>query len=69
VPPITPHGLRRTMTVLWLQSGVDVKVVSKRLGHSSVVMTLDLYTIISKEWADDAVEQVRQFKEQDRRAP
>jgi integrase len=63
VPPITPHGLRRTMTVLWLQSGVDVKVVSKRLGHSSVVMTLDVYTSVSREWENDAIERVRSYKE------
>jgi integrase len=63
VPPITPHGLRRTMTVLWLQSGIDVKVVSKRLGHSSVVMTLDVYTSVSEAWAEDAVDRVREYKE------
>jgi integrase len=63
VPPITPHGLRRTMTVLWRDSGVDVEVVSKRLGHSSVVMTLDVYSSVSRERADDAVARVREYKE------
>jgi integrase len=63
VSPITPHGLRRTMTVLWLQSGIDVKVVSKRLGHSSVVLTLDVYHSVSRDWEDDAIERVRNYKE------
>lgn len=54
VPIITPHGLRHSNTS-WLISQVetveDVKVVSKRLGHSDVSITLNTYAHIlnSKE--------------------
>ncbi len=54
VPRITPHGLRHSNTS-WLCSQVttveDVKVISKRLGHSSTQVTLDTYAHIlnSKE--------------------
>ena len=38
------HDLRHTSATLALSSGVNVKVVSERLGHSSAKMTLDVYT-------------------------
>jgi integrase len=38
------HDLRHTSATLALASGVNVKVVSERLGHSSAQMTLDVYT-------------------------
>lgn len=37
------HSLRATMATLLLQAGVPVKVVSERLGHSSVSVTLMRY--------------------------
>src|SRR5262249_16805017 len=40
---ITFHGLRHTCATLLLQDGVHAKVVSERLGHSSVAITLDIY--------------------------
>jgi integrase len=41
---ITFHGLRHTSATLLLQAGVSVKIVSERLGHSKVSMTLDTYS-------------------------
>ncbi len=43
VPRLTPHGLRRTYTSLTRLKGLDIKVISERLGHSSVVTTQDIY--------------------------
>ncbi|HSK96314.1 MAG TPA: site-specific integrase, partial [Euzebyales bacterium] len=43
VPTIRLHDLRHTHATLLLQAGVPVKVVSERLGHSTVAMTLDVY--------------------------
>ena len=37
------HDLRHTHATLLLAAGVNVKVVSERLGHSSVAFTLDRY--------------------------
>ena len=37
------HDLRHTHATLLLQAGVNPKVVSERLGHSSVAFTLDTY--------------------------
>ena len=38
------HDLRHTMATLWLQAGENIKVVSERLGHASVVITLSTYS-------------------------
>ena len=37
------HDLRHTMATLMLGAGVPVKVVSERLGHASIHITLDTY--------------------------
>lgn len=42
-PAISVHDLRHTHATLLLQAGVPVKVVSERLGHASVVITLETY--------------------------
>lgn len=39
----TLHSLRHTHATLMLHAGVDAKTVSKRLGHSSVAFTLQVY--------------------------
>jgi integrase len=44
LPPIPLHSLRHTYATLALQAGVHPKVVSERLGHSSVSITLDVYS-------------------------
>jgi integrase len=43
VPAIRLHDLRHTHATLLLQAGVPVKVVSERLGHATVTLTLDTY--------------------------
>lgn len=38
-----PHCLRHTMASHWLAAGQSIKVVSERLGHTSVAFTLQTY--------------------------
>jgi integrase len=38
-----PHELRHGQASLMLSAGVDVKVISKRLGHSRTSFTADTY--------------------------
>jgi len=38
------HDLRHTHATLMLQQGIHPKIVSERLGHSSVGITLDTYS-------------------------
>ncbi|SMO54268.1 site-specific integrase [Melghirimyces algeriensis] len=42
--PISFHDLRHTHATMLLQLGENPKVVSERLGHSSVTITLDTYS-------------------------
>jgi integrase len=44
LPPIRFHDLRHTHATLALQAGVHPKVISERLGHATVAMTLDIYS-------------------------
>ena len=44
VPHIRFHDLRHSHATLMLSAGVHPKVVSERLGHSSVAFTLDTYS-------------------------
>jgi integrase len=41
---ITLHGLRHTSATLLLQQGIPAKVVSERLGHANISITLDTYS-------------------------
>lgn len=43
VPVIRLHDLRHTHATILLAAGVPVKVVSERLGHASVSITLNIY--------------------------
>ena len=44
LPPLNLHGLRHAFATLSLVGGMAAKTVSEHLGHSSVVITLDLYS-------------------------
>ena len=50
------HDLRHTHASLMLQAGVHPKVVSERLGHASVGITLDTYSHVLPGLQEDAVE-------------
>lgn len=44
LPQISIHGLRHTHATILLLKGENVKVISERLGHTSVKITLDTYS-------------------------
>jgi len=44
LPPIRLHDLRHTHATLALQAGIHPKVVSERLGHATISITLDTYS-------------------------
>lgn len=59
--PITPHGLRHTHASLLFSAGVEPKNISDRLGHSTVQITLDLYTHITEEQRADTVDKLLEY--------
>ena len=49
------HDLRHTHASLMLSKGIHLKVVSERLGHSSIGITGDLYSHVLPTVQEDAV--------------
>ena len=58
LPAIPLHGLRHTHATLALAAGVHPKVVSERLGHASVSITLDTYSHAVPALEEEAAEKV-----------
>ncbi|NQT73585.1 MAG: site-specific integrase [Chloroflexi bacterium] len=60
LPHMRFHDLRHTHATLMLKEGVHPKVVSERLGHASINITLDIYSHVlpgMQEMAAEAFEQ------------
>jgi integrase len=56
-----PHALRHTHAVMLLESGVDIKTVSDRLGHTKINMTADVYLHVSRKHEDEAVLKLEKY--------
>lgn len=61
LPMIRFHDLRHTHATLALQAGVHPRVVSERLGHSTVAMTLDTYSHVIPALQEEAAERVAEL--------
>ena len=48
------HDLRHTAATLMVKAGVNPKVVSERLGHATVSLTLDTYSHVLPDLQRDA---------------
>ena len=53
---VTFHSLRKTHATLLLRAGVNIKVVSERLGHSSTSVTANVYSALLPDMQDQAVQ-------------
>src|SRR5215210_773374 len=58
LPPIRFHDLRHTAATLLLGAGVHPKIVSEMLGHTSVGVTLDLYSHVTPVMHEVAVQEL-----------
>jgi len=54
VKKIKFHGMRHTCATLLLRAGIPVKVVSERLGHKKVEITMNIYQHILPDMQEDA---------------
>jgi integrase len=54
IPRVRFHDLRHSHATQLLRDGVHAKVMSQRLGHSSVAITLDLYSHVDDQMEIDA---------------
>lgn len=58
---VTLYTLRHTCATLLLLAGENPKVVSERLGHSSIVMTLDIYSHVLPSMQQAATEKLEKM--------
>ncbi len=58
LPAIRLHDLRHTHATLALQAGIHPKVVSERLGHATVSITLDTYSHAIPALQEEAAEKI-----------
>jgi integrase len=61
VERIRVHDLRHTAATLMLLAGTPIKVVSERLGHASIQITLDYYAHLLPAMQRESAEKVRQL--------
>jgi integrase len=60
------HDLRHTHASLMIESGEHMKVISERLGHSSISTTMDIYGHVSEEAQRAAVGRFSRLLRSDR---
>ena len=58
LPRIPLHGLRHTYATLALSQGVNPRIVSGRLGHSTVALTLDIYSHVLPQADQEAADRI-----------
>lgn len=58
LPTVTLKGLRHTHVTLLLQAGVQPKVVQERLGHSTIAITMNIYSHVIPSMQRDAVDRL-----------
>lgn len=58
---IRPHKLRHAHATFLLMSGVDMKTVSERLGHSKIEITMDIYSHVLKEMDKKASDNIEKL--------
>ncbi|HEU5347344.1 MAG TPA: site-specific integrase [Ktedonobacterales bacterium] len=61
LPRIRFHDLRHTCATLALSARVNPKVVSEMLGHSTIAITLDIYSHVLPDMQQDAVSVMAQL--------
>jgi integrase len=58
LPVMRFHDARHTAASIALESGIDIKVVSDQLGHSTTRLTHDLYQHVIRRLHDEAADLV-----------
>jgi integrase len=58
LPEIPLHGLRHTYATLALAAGINPRIVSARLGHATVALTLDVYSHVLPQQDRQAAEAI-----------
>lgn len=57
-PNFSPHCFRHTFATRCFENGIPPKVVQEYLGHTTIQMTMDLYTHVMKETKQDEIKKL-----------
>ena len=60
-PTLTPYALRHTAASLAIDSGANVLVVSKMLGHAQPTLTLNTYSHLFSDRLDDIADRMNEM--------
>jgi integrase len=66
LPPIRLHDLRHAAATIALHAGIDIKIVSEQLGHSTTTLTRDTYQSVKQLHHDAADAVAAQLRHQRR---
>ena len=55
------HDFRDTHATKLIESGADIKAVSKRLGHSTIQTTYNIYVRVTNKMESDTVDRFEQY--------
>ena len=58
LPHMRFHDLRHSAATILFAAGVQLKVVSERLGHASIATTADIYSHVLPEMQQEVVEKI-----------
>ena len=61
LPNIRLYDLRHTCATLLLLAGENPKVVSERLGHANITLTLDTYSHVLPTMQEEATQKLKQM--------
>ena len=61
LPHIPLHGLRHTYATLALATGINPRIVSARLGHATVALTLDVYSHVLPQADQEAADRIAEL--------
>ncbi len=61
LPELNLYSLRHSCATLLLSAGVNPKIVSERLGHASIVLTLDTYSHVLPDMQQMAAEKLEKI--------
>ena len=69
LPAISPHVLRHTHATLALRAGIHPKVISERLGHANIAITLDTYSHAIPAMQEEAAVKIAELISGERAEP
>lgn len=61
IPPRTFYSLRHTHATILFEKGVHPKIVQERLGHSSIKITMDIYSHVAPTIQKQAVDELEKI--------